>query len=140
MTASRLDTNLEHKKATISVTAKNILEQGNIAFKYYKFAACDCGGDDECKFCEGKRIREEEVSITIPFTSYIQGAQITVSRGGDIDRYGRIGDLIVDIDYSLHTNMRLNGGRIEYRVSISDVAFGEMLSSDEKRLNVLVPS
>jgi DnaJ-class molecular chaperone len=140
MIASNLDTNLQGKHVTVSITTKNILERENVKFLYYRTEECECSGDDECKFCEGTKIREAEMSIMVPFHSYIQGTQITVSKGGDIDRYGRMGDLVIDIEYKLHSNMRLVRGIIEYNIAITDVAFGEMLSADKKGLNILIPS
>jgi len=139
MSYSSIDTNLGSNAISIKLTPSILLDKKPVQLSYDRKSECDCGGDADCKLCEGRRIKIDEMTITVPWTSYTKGTQIRLEDGGDVDRYGRVQPLFINIKYDLPNGMRFINGKVEYSITLTDVAFGEMLSLEGDRFEILIP-
>jgi len=138
MMASPLDTSLRPKIIKANLTLEHILDGKPYEIEYYKKVECDCKGDPKCVYCEGRRIREDEVSISLPHTNlYVDESIITVNNGGDVDRYGRNPPLEINIQYKLPRGMFKDRQYIVYEVRVAEDEFKNFMKRD--RINILVP-
>lgn len=99
------NTSLNHLPIELHLEPKHIIKKLPIEYSYFRNIECECSGSDKnCKFCLGSAIKKEEVSLTFHETDkYPNGLTFTVSKGGNIDKYGRFEDLIVRMNY-IHDN------------------------------------
>lgn len=136
--ASPLDSGTNPTRKLFSLRPVHILEYQSVSLKYLRTVECECDGDKNCKYCEGKRIRSDEIDLKIPFSSYIRAQEITIPKGGDVDRYGRQNDLIVEFEYKFPKNMFYRNGFVEYNICITDLAFAEMISFTSDSISIYV--
>lgn len=95
------NTSLNHLPIELSLEPKHIIKRMPIEYSYFRNIECECcGSNKNCKFCLGTAIKSEEISLTFHETDkYPDGLTFTVSKGGNVDKYGRIEDLIVRMNY-----------------------------------------
>lgn len=136
----RLDTNLGSHLVDIYVTTDHILSGDPYTLCYRRMVECECDGSDDCVYCEGKKIREDEVQIKIDHLwQYQNGAFLTIKDGGSVDRYGRIEPAVIRINHKLPRGMEMKHGRLHYSITVTDVVLAERMTIDKKFIKIMIP-
>jgi len=107
---TNISTKLKHKQKAYFIDLDQILGKKYLYIKYIRKIACECKGlDNDCKFCSQSGVRDDEVELTLKDLSRQKdGSIITLPKGGDVDRYGRQGDLHVIVKYNLPTGFQID--------------------------------
>jgi len=137
MMGSTLDTSLRPKTIKANFELKHIIDGVPFDVVYFRKAECDCGGKQDCVYCEGTRIKEDEISIKVPNTSeYMHGATITVQNAGDIDRYGRVPPLAIEVNYNLPKRMFRVGKNLIFDIHKTDREFRSLIENNEYIIDI----
>jgi curved DNA-binding protein CbpA len=107
---TNISTKLIHKQISINVNINQILGKDYVFIKYIRKIACECKSNDkDCTYCCGEGIRDDEVDLTLKDIYRQKDKSLIVfPNGGDMDRYGRTGDLHIIINYDLAVGFEID--------------------------------